>query len=79
MIKQNTIRGDPVYTHAPMALFPTPYPLDIYSQAYHLQKPMGDLVGGIVADPVRNIHELLDDFATKDAFMARLISVSKAF
>ena len=62
-----------------MTLFPTPYPLDIYQQAYDLQGPMGDLVGSIISDPARNIHDLLADFARKDAFMARLIDVSKAF
>ena len=40
---------------------------------------MGDLVGSIISDPTRNIHGLLADFARKDAFMARLIDVSKAF
>ena len=40
---------------------------------------MGDLVAGIVSDPRRHIHDLLADFASKDAFMARLIAVSKAF
>ena len=40
---------------------------------------MGDLVGGIISDPVKNIHGLLANFAEKDAFMARLIGVSKAF
>ena len=62
-----------------MTLFPTPYPLDIYKQAYELQSAMGDLVGSIIANPARNIHGLLADFAEKDAFMARLIAVSKAF
>ena len=62
-----------------MTLFPTPYPLDIYKQAFDLQGAMGDLVGSIIADPARNIHDLLASFAEKDAFMARLITVSKAF
>ena len=62
-----------------MTLFPTPYPMDIYRQAYDLQGPMGDLVGSIISEPVRNIHDLLEGFAKKDAFMARLIEVSKAF
>ena len=30
MIKENTQRGHPSYIHAPISLFPTPYPLDIY-------------------------------------------------
>ena len=36
MIKQNTTWGDPAYQHAPMTLFPTPYPLDLYNEAYQL-------------------------------------------
>ena len=40
---------------------------------------MGDLVSGIISNPRQNIHELLADFSSKDAFMARLINVSKAF
>ena len=62
-----------------MTIFPTPYPIDIYSEAYTLQTAMGDLIGGIIANPVKNIHELLADFSTKDAFLLRLINVSKAF
>ena len=78
MIKQNTIRGDPAYQHAPMTLFPTPYPIDIYKNAYNLQTAMGDLIGSIISNPRRNIHDLLANFASKDIFMARLINVSKA-
>lgn len=79
MIKRNTSKGDPTYTHAPLSLFPTPYPLDIYRDVLSVQIPMGDLISGIVADPSKNIHGLLANFATKDAFMARLIGVSKEF
>ena len=62
-----------------MTLFPTPYPIDIYKEAYELQGAMGDLIGAIVAKPRAHIHDLLADFSSKDAFMARLIGVSKAF
>lgn len=40
---------------------------------------MGDLIGGIVSEPRRHIHDLLAECASKDAFMSRLIDVSKAF
>jgi len=79
MIKHNCTRGDFLYQHAPMTLFPTPYPIDIYKEAYHLQSSMGDLMSAIVSDPERNIHNLLGEFATKDAFMSKLIGVSEAF
>ena len=62
-----------------MTLFPTPYPIDIYKEAYKLQGAMGDLIGAIVSQPRTNIHDLLAGFAGKDAFMERLIGVSKAF
>ena len=79
MIKHNCTKGDFMYQHAPITLFPTPYPLDIYKKAYNLQHSMGELVAAIVADPERHIHGLLADFASKDPFLARLIGVSKAF
>jgi len=79
MVKMNTVRGDPHYKHAPISLFPTPYPIDIYKKALALQQPMGDLIGGIISNPAKNIHDLLASFAAKDAFMARLIDVSKVF
>ena len=34
MVKKNTTRGDPNYHHAPLALFPTPYPVDMYKEAF---------------------------------------------
>ena len=79
MIKENTQRGHPSYIHAPMTLFPTPYPLDMYKKAHSLQASMGDLIGGIIADSRQNIHALLADFAAKDNFMAKLIEVSQAY
>ena len=44
MVKQNTTRGDPNYHHAPLALFPTPYPLDMYKEAFNYQHAMGELM-----------------------------------
>ena len=62
-----------------MTLFPTPYPIDIYKQAYDLQTAMGDLIASIISNPRTHIHDLLANFAAKDPFMARLINMSKAF
>lgn len=32
------------YQHAPISLFPTPYPFHIYKQVFNYQKPTGILV-----------------------------------
>lgn len=64
---------DPLTTHAPTSLFPTPFPMGLYEHALELQAPLGNLIAGIVGEPTKNIHELLEDFAKKDAFMSRLI------
>mmetsp|Transcript_30449 Transcript_30449/g.40497 ORF Transcript_30449/g.40497 Transcript_30449/m.40497 type:complete len:90 (+) Transcript_30449:148-417(+) len=79
MVKQNTTRGDPRYHHAPLALFPTPYPLDMYKEALSYQHALGELICGIIERPRSNIHALLTDFAKNDEFMSRLLEVSKAF
>ena len=63
----------------PLSLFPTPYPMQLYKDALAAQSPMGDLIAGIIGNPEKNIYELLDNFSSKDAFMARLIEVSKEF
>ena len=62
-----------------MTLFPTPYPVDMYKKAIAYQQPLGDVIGGIVRDPEKNIHELLRDFSTKDEFMKVLLQISRAF
>ena len=79
MIKENCTRGTPQYINAPMTLFPTPYPLDMYKNAIELQKPMGDVIAGIIKDPVTNIHSLLRDFSAKDEFMKMLLEISRAY
>ena len=38
---------------------------------------MGEVIGGIIKDPVKHIHELLQDFSAKDEFMLKLIEISK--
>ena len=79
MIKQNTERGHPAYIHAPLTLFPTPYPIDRYKEAIEYQKPMGQVLSGIVQDPEQNIHSLLKDFSSKDEFMTHLLRISRVF
>ena len=41
MVKENTVRAHPTYVHAPLTLFPTPYPIDRYKEAIAYQQPMG--------------------------------------
>ena len=51
MLKQNRVRGDPNYVQLPVSLFPTPYPIDMYKEAYSYQHAFGDLLGSQVAAP----------------------------
>ena len=73
------MRAHPTYVHAPLTLFPTPYPIDRYKEAIAYQQPMGQVVSGIVKDPEQHIHTLLKDFAEKDDFMKRLLKISRVF
>jgi len=79
MIKQS---ADPAklveYQHAPVSLFPTPYPYHVYEQAYNYQAPLGMLVSSLAAKP-KKIHSLLESFLKYDPFLERLVGVSKAF
>ena len=79
MIKENTKKGTPQYINAPMTLFPTPYPVDMYKKAIAYQEPMGEVVAGVVRNPEKHIHELLSDFSKKDDFMAMLMKISRSF
>ena len=51
MLKQSKVRGDPNYVQIPVSLFPTPYPIDMYKEAYSYQHAFGDLLGSLVAAP----------------------------
>ena len=66
------------YQHAPVSLFPTPYPLHLYSKIYDLQRPMGSLVSSLTAHPEK-IESILKDFLKYDQFLARLVEMSKAY
>jgi len=63
MLKKNRVRGDPDYSVIPVSLFPTPYPLDLYKEAYNLQRPFGDLVASTAANPKQNLYQPLHDIA----------------
>ena len=49
------------YQHAPISLFPTPYPLHIYNKVHDLQAPLGVLVSKLVCQP-RPMVKILDNF-----------------
>ena len=46
------------YQHAPVSLFPTPFPYQAYEKLYGWQKPMGILVASLAAKPEK-IHKIL--------------------
>jgi len=79
MVKFNTEKKDARFIHAPMTLFPTPYPMTHFKKAFNYQIPLGTLIANIVRDPRQNIHKILAEFSKVDHFMARLIEVSEAF
>jgi hypothetical protein len=66
------------YQHAPISMFPTPYPFHIYKQVHNHQKPLGQLVGALAANP-KKIEELLGGFLKYDSFLDDLVKVSKAY
>ena len=66
------------YQHAPISLFPTPYPLHIYKELLKVQEPVGCLVSNLVANPLL-IHEILDQFLKYDPFLAKLVDLSKQY
>jgi hypothetical protein len=71
--------NDPKYTHTPISLFPTPFPLELYKESIALQPALGQVIAGIVRDPDNNIYEVLKDMQKLDEFMNKLLEVSHAF
>ena len=61
-----------------MSLFPTPYPFHIYRHVYNQQKPIGCLVSNLAAQP-DHIQSILSNFLKYDAFLERLVYLSKEF
>ena len=79
LIKQSPSPSQPVeYQHAPISLFPTPFPYQAYEKIYGWQKPMGILVASLAARPDK-IHKILSSFLKYDPFLARLVQLSKSF
>ena len=71
--------SEPQFEHMAISLFSTPFPRDKYNHAKDLQKPLGMLLGEMIKDPVRCIHDKLAFFYETDPFLQRLINISKAY
>jgi hypothetical protein len=48
MMKSSPIPSEPEYSHVPLSVFPTPYPLQHYLDALAIQPSMSALVGRLV-------------------------------
>lgn len=79
MVKSSETHKDPNYVHAPVSLFPTPFPRDLFECTLAYQPVVGRLLGGLVGDPDQYIHGILYDFSKNDQFMQKLLSISKEF
>jgi len=79
LIKQKPGRADIVdYQHAPISLFPTPYPFHIYKEVYEQQLPIGCFVSSLSSQP-DHIYSILKNFLKYDQFLERLVGLSKSF
>lgn len=82
MIKQSPSIETPekliTYQHAPMSLFPTPYPLHMFKSILNLQRPIGCLVSNLTSNP-KMIHDLLESFLKYDPFLKKLVDMSKEY
>lgn len=61
LMKSNTSTEDCEYSHLPVSLFPTPYPLNHYQEALRLQPSLATMVASLVKQPSL-IHEILKYF-----------------
>jgi len=66
------------YSHVPISLFPTPYPVEHYEHAKSLQQPLADMIAALVRKP-DVIHEVLKYFQEQDPFLKRLVDMSKTY
>jgi hypothetical protein len=53
------------YQHAPISMFPTPYPFHIYKLVHNHQQPLGRLVSNLAANP-KKLEEILGGFLKYD-------------
>lgn len=69
--------GSPHWTHAPIALRPTPYPRAEFERALALAPLFGRLVDRVARD-VAWLHQTLEETAASDPFTAKLLAISAA-
>lgn len=63
MVKSNCEKGNHLYNHAPLSLFPTPYPADLVHDLILKQMELTKIISGVIADPSNNINGILDSFS----------------
>lgn len=79
LIKQSSDRKKQLeYQHAPMSLFPTPFPIQAYEKIYAWQEDLGWLVSSLCSEPAK-MHKILGSFLKYDPFLARLVQVSQRY
>ena len=78
LMKSSPLTEDCEYSHLPVSLFPTPYPLSHYQEAIRLQPALATMVATLVKQPSL-IHEVLKYFQEHDPFLKRLVDLSKHY
>lgn len=61
MMKSSANPDECDYSHVPISVFPTPYPVEHYNTAIELQSPLAAMVAELVRQP-HYIHEILKYF-----------------
>ncbi|TNV79883.1 hypothetical protein FGO68_gene7423 [Halteria grandinella] len=77
-MKSSANPAEVAYSHVPISLFPTPYPVEHYENAKQLQNPLEEMIGALVRKP-DIIHEVLRYFQEQDPFLKRLVDMSKKY
>ncbi|CDW80919.1 glutathione synthetase [Stylonychia lemnae] len=78
MVKSNTKADSVEYNHAPISLFPTPFPSVHYLGAQNLQSHLGVMINDLVRKPDQ-IHDILQYFKLHDELMQKMLKVSEAY
>jgi len=70
MVKKNACKEELTeYIHAPISMFPTPYPLHVFKQVYENSGPVGILVSNLISRP-DNMYSILSSFLRYDTFLS---------
>ena len=78
IVKPNGTPETGIAEHMPISLFSTPFPINFYNQAKHLQPSLGVLLSSM-ATHYELIYHVLDYSYTVDPFIKKLIDVSKRY